>query len=107
MKTNTTQQEILLFTNTRFSSREWCKKDDGNEAKKLTSKEELKNACWNGLITELLPEICEKTYDPTVTLWEINEANSFLELQFGEYNEKIEKNYSINPYASMETQGYN
>jgi hypothetical protein len=106
MKTTTTQQEILIFTNTRFSSREWVKKDD-NEKNNLSSKEQLKDACWNGLITELLPEICERTYDPSVTLWEINEANSFLALQFGDLNSKLENEFSINPYASMESQHLN
>ena len=106
MKTTTTQQEILIFTNTRFSSRDWVRKDE-TEKNTLTPREQLKEACWNGLITDLLPEICERTYDPTVTLWEINEANSFLALQFGELNSKLENEFSINPYASMETQGLN
>jgi hypothetical protein len=106
MKTTTTQQEILIFTNTRFSSREWVKKDE-NDKSNLSPKEQLKDACWNGLITELLPEICEKTYDPNVTLWEINEANSFLALQFGELNGKLDNEFSINPYASLESQHFN
>jgi len=104
MKTKNMQQEILLFTTSTHAQRALCEKDASDKKSFSFSHEQLKNACWNGLITELLPEICERTYDPTVTLWEINEANSFLELQFGEYNEKVEKNFSINPYAFIPEQ---
>lgn len=96
METKSTQQEILLFTNTTFSSRQWMGKDmNGNN---LTAIEKLEEACWNGLVTQVLPEICEQPEDVKLTLWEINVANSFLDLKFSEFPEYVEKQFSIDPY---------
>jgi hypothetical protein len=106
MKNIPTYQEILIFTNTKFSARDWSSKEE-TKGKELNHREQLKNACWNGLITELLPEICEKTYDPTLTLWEINEAENFLELQFGTNQDRTPIAYSINPYLSLIGKEYN
>ncbi len=107
MKTNCAQQEILLFINTRFSSRGWCKKDEPPQQKKLSERELLLEACWNGFITQTLPEICEQTYDKSITLWEISEANYFLGLQFGQAIERLEQDLSVNPYIFMEFQPLN
>ena len=106
MKHSSTYQEILLFTNTKFTARDWITKEE-SKGKEMTQREKLKSACWNGLITELLPEICEKTYDPTLTLWEINEAENFLELQFGSNQDRTPIAYSINPYLSLIGKEYN
>lgn len=107
MKTNYTQQEILLFVKTRFSSRHLENKDDPGNEKKLTEKEKLEEACWNGLIWETLPEICEWTNNRSLTLWAINEADTFLDLLFGEYKERGEKAFSVNPYVFMQIQHFN
>ena len=97
METKSTQQEILLFTNTTFSSRQWMDKDLAS-GKNLSAVEKLEEACWNGLVNQVLPEICEKPEDVKLTLWEINVANSFLDLKFSEFPEYVEKESSIDPY---------
>lgn len=97
METKSTQQEILLFTNTTFSSRPWM--DKGMTANNLTPVERLEEACWNGLVTQILPEICVTPEDVTLTLWEINVANSFLDLKFSEFPDYVEKESSIDPYV--------
>ena len=107
MKKDFTQQEILLFTNTRFTSRDWCKKDEQAQQKKLSERELLLEACWNGLIAQTLPEICEQTYDKTIALWEISEANTFLGLQYGTNIDRDEQDLSVNPYVFMEFQPFN
>ncbi len=104
MKTITTQQEILLFTDTRFSSRQWTGKEGIQAEKKLTPKEQLEEACWNGLIWQILPEICEKPNDTSLTLWQINVANSFLDLRFSEFPIEVEKAFSVDPYNFLEVQ---
>ena len=107
MKTKSTQQEILLFINTRFTSRQWSEKEDTGKEDKLSPKEKLEEACWNGLISEILPEICEKPNDVSLTLWEINIANSFFDLKFSEFPKDVEKEFSVDPYRFLEVQGLN
>ena len=104
MKTNSTQQEILLMTGTSFSSRQWCEKPDPVQ-NHFTDKEQLQNACWNGLLQEMLPEICKPaTGNKNLYLWQITEANSFIELELGEVPGEIEKYRSINPYSFLSLQ---
>jgi hypothetical protein len=104
MKTNSTQQEILLMTGTSFSSRQWCEKNDAAQ-NQFTNKEQLQNACWNGLLQEMLPEICKPTADnKNLYLWQITEGTSFIDLELGEVPGEIEKNYSINPYSFLPLQ---
>jgi hypothetical protein len=104
MKTNSTQQEILLMTSTSFSSKQWCEKNDAAQ-NHFTDKEQLQNACWNGLLQEMLPEICKPTAEnKNLYLWQINEAKSFIELELGEVPGEIEKSHSINPYSFLPLQ---
>jgi hypothetical protein len=101
METNSTQQEILLLTNTSFSRRQWSEKDasDNNSS---TDKEQLENACWNGMLKEILPEVfIQAAEGEELFLWQVIEASSFLELELGEHPEVIDKEYSINPYAFL------
>ena len=107
MKPTYTQQEVLLFIKTRFSSRHLDKKDEKGNDRKLSESELLQEACWNGLIGETLPEICEWGSNKSLTLWSINEAESFLDLLFGEFKERGEKAFSVNPYVFMQIQHFN
>ena len=61
MKTKSTQQEVLLITGTRFSSRQCQDKKDAGNPNRLTDNEMLEDACWNGLIQSLLPEVFDTT----------------------------------------------
>ena len=54
MKTAPIQQEILLMTGTKFSAREWAEKNVEDQ-NKLSATEQLEDACWNGLLHEMLP----------------------------------------------------
>ena len=98
MKTTSTQQEILLMTGTRFSEREWAEKlvEDKN---KLSATEKLEDACWNGLLDEMLPELVQKTTDgKKLFLWHIRHCRSFLEIELSESSPMIEQEFSIDPY---------
>lgn len=104
MEKISTQQEILLVTGTKFSRQ----LSENNTADNLNNSEQLEKECWNGLLKELLPEILEKTpAGKELYLWQIVEADSFIELDLGEYPQPIEKNGSINPYSFLLTQFYN
>ncbi|MCW3092895.1 MAG: hypothetical protein JWP81_3964 [Ferruginibacter sp.] len=107
MNSNSKQQEILLMTNTRFSSRRWLKINETASDKNLSQKEQLKEACWNGLAPEILPECFDNINIKLHTLWEINDANAFIDLEFGGFMERKAGEYSVNPYVFMEVQVYN
>lgn len=103
MKTQSTQQEILLITDSRFASRQWIERDDNSQPKNLSEREKLEDACWNGLFRSMLPEICgTEENGKFLALWQIHEANSFLDLELGEYPQPIEKEHSLNPYIFID-----
>jgi hypothetical protein len=105
MKANSTQQEILLMTGTRFSARQCCEKNDATNPKQLTEKEQLEEACWNGLLKEMLPELCEQPSGfKKLYLWQIREAGSFIELELGDVPGEKERYLSIDPYSFLPVQ---
>lgn len=98
MDATSTQQEILLITGNRFAEREWAEKikDDKN---KLTPIEQLEEACWNGLLPDMLPELFEeKAVDKKLFLLRIKHCRSFLEIDLGENFETVQTDTSIDPY---------
>jgi hypothetical protein len=98
MKTQSTQQEILLITGTKFSEREWAEKivEDKN---KLSATEKLEDACWNGMLDEMLPELIQKTQEgKKLFLWQIRNCNSFLEIELGDSSPILDRENSIDPY---------
>ena len=105
---NSTQQEVLLITGTTFSSSQLSKKDDSAKFNNLTDIEQLEEACWNGLLQELLPEIFDKSIAERKSyLWQIKEGKSFLELEWAEFPEKKDDFFSIDPYVFLKAENYN
>jgi hypothetical protein len=103
METNSTQQEILLITGTSFSSRQWSEKDGSDDKQMLSEKEKLEEACWHGLVKEMLPELFRKTDNTKkIFLWQICEGKSFLELDLGESPFEKDRVYSIDPYVFLD-----
>lgn len=99
MKT-TLQQEILLMTGTSFARREWTKKEGGNNTGDAS--EQLEEACWNGLIYELLPGICNTNEEEhKLFLWHIRRGASFLQMELSEQPAYIETADSIDPYLFL------
>lgn len=95
MKNYTMQQEILLVTNNTFSQNRWCEKNGEND-KELSQAEQLEEACWNGLINELLPEIIERPdINSHLYLWQIKRGEGTLQLDLSEYPFEIEGEFSI------------
>ncbi len=107
MKRYAIHQEILLMANTGFFSRQqWCKKTDpDNGDNNLSERDRLEEACWNGEISGMLPELLQSNHDgEDILLWEIHQGNCFLDLELGQYPISYEKEFSINPYVFMEAQ---
>ncbi len=99
------QQEILIMTNTSFSSRHWELGGESGSRHLFSKKEKFKQACWNGLAPAMLPECFQP--DTALQLWEMNEADTFIDLEYGQFLAKKEKKYSVNPYVFMPEQEFN
>jgi len=99
MKATYTQMEILLLTGTTFSASQFSDRNEADHNGR-TEKEILTEACWNGVLPSLLPEICEQVpAGKKMYLWDIKEADAFIELEMGEMQEDKDKFFSINPYS--------
>ena len=108
MKSRSAKQEILLVTGTTFAAKEWCEKDKDGNNHYFSHEQQLENACWNGLLKEMLPEIFQKIpAGINLYMWQIMVCASFLELELGEQPAKFDKFFCINPYAFLQVQCLN
>ena len=105
MKTDSTQREILLVTNNSFAQRQWCNKANNDSAS--TPQEQMEEACANGLMYELLPEIFEAPENKKLYLWQMRPGFSFLQLEYGEFPLETEKAASANPHNFLSLVNYN
>ena len=100
MKANSTIQELLLNVNSSFCKREWCSKNEQQQT--LPPAEQLKIICWDGLLSEILPEICLKENDKPLVLWELMGMSNLLHLKLGGYNEKLNPALALHPYLMLD-----
>lgn len=102
MKNTSTNQEILLLSNTSFFKRDWVDLKDNKNDKQLSQKERLIKLCWNGMLKEMIPEILQtEPGKKPLTLWEINESGNMLDLRYGDINQEMNDEWSINPYVFL------
>jgi hypothetical protein len=106
MEKSATQKEILLMTGTSFTARNYADRNDSGKASPLTEIEKLEEACWNGLLKEMLPEVFEKA-DNKLYLWQIREADSFIELELAEAPTAKNSQFSLDPYSFLSTTSFN
>src|SRR5262245_42619488 len=102
MKPDILHQEILLLTGTTFSQKELNEKDFKKDHN-LSASEKLEEACWNGLLDELLPEIVANR---KLNIWKIGDTEFSLQIEFSKYPSDY-KEFSINPYYFLRTIEYN
>lgn len=103
METKSTQQEILLNTDTQFAKRPWMDQDM-KESASLNAIQKLEKACWDGLVKELIPEldITLQSSHTKLWLWAVHETHSFLALDFYEFPGPKETAVSIDPHLFMD-----
>ena len=108
MAKNYVQVEVLLITGTTFLAEKWIKKEENPGGRCLSEIEELKEACWNGLLETMLTEVCIQPPNGGILyLWDIKEAKSFLELELSEVPLPIDRRQSITPHSFLNFQVYN
>jgi len=97
MKHEVTNHEVLLFTNTSFSKKQFCEKDDKSAGPSMG--DHLQGACWNGLVLEILPDIIKQQVHKKCTYtWEVLPAIHFMEIKMGAQPFVVSPDSSINPY---------
>ena len=101
-----TSQEILVVINTKFAAEEYQPKE---EEKGLPRPhiEKLADACWNGILSEKLPEISITVNRRPLPIWEVGEGQHLLYMKLGEMDAAPEAEYTINPYRFAATHNLN
>lgn len=108
MKAAEIQQEILLVTTSTFSKRQWCKQQDVNRNRHQDPTDQLEEACWNGLLSEMLPEVLEKPVSGgRLYLWHIRQGATVLQIELSEQPPRVDELFSINPSLFLPTMEYN
>ena len=109
MKHETTTHEILLFTGTSFSRREFCSRNDEKDnGRKFSPIEELEKACWDGMLYEMLPEILGSFSNKCESfIWHIVSGVHFLRINIGPQLDETESETSIDPYLFLESTNRN
>ncbi len=104
MKTEINNQEIMLLIDSRFCSREFCSRDDKLQGLNLNlHREQLENACWAGMLFEMLPELIESQRTGVKTfIWDIHSAGHFLLVNQGCSSQPVEKPFSLDPYLFLD-----
>jgi hypothetical protein len=107
MNTLTHQKEILLVSDACFFSKHWAKKQEVETNNGFTQKEKLMDACWNGMVSEMLPECFDVIADYALRIWCISDTNAFVNLNFWDGEEPSEQEFALNPYIFMEIKDLN
>jgi hypothetical protein len=101
-----TQQEIILVSGSSFASRQYIERDMADNQGKQSGEERFKDACWNGLLKDILPEIFIMSGNaPGMYLWQMREAQYILALEMAELPNQIDYHQSIDPYYFLDLKG--
>jgi len=96
------QVEVLLVIGTTFSTSNWVDNDDKTDARQYTEIERLEEACWNGLLKPMLPEVwIDPPNDGILYLWEVKQGESCLKLELSEILTSIDPRRSIAPLSFL------
>lgn len=97
MKNNLIAQEILIaYKSTPFNKQ--FEKKNRDDSSNFTPKEMIADACWNGILFEIVPEITTH-----LSLRDINETESFLALNYGAFDYSFDNELSLNPYLFLQS----
>ena len=111
MKNIVRQQEILLAFNSSFLSKIYFDKCNAGSSDISIELEKIEEACWNGLLEEVLPEVfTANSTDRPIYIWKIREYNSMMEIEMSEYPTGKDNYLSIDPYkfiARQSKESYN
>ena len=90
--------EILLFTGTSLTNREFCDKPGQSNSGKRSSLESLEKACRNGSFSEFLHELAN---DPETFIGQIRPATHFLRINMGAIPTSPDYETTLDPYLFL------
>jgi len=99
---NNFTMEVLLLTNTKFSKKEYVERSE-HPLKPNPQHNKLADACWNGLVPVILPELFKDTSDKNVMMWQLEEGGQFLYMQIGQQPLIPEPHFGLHPWLLLES----
>jgi hypothetical protein len=100
------QQEILVILRSSFVDNELSQIMQGNN-NKLSPEDALNEACANGSIKKLLPDVFKHVETYNFNLRKLQPGFSFLQLELGTAPLEIDTHFSINPHNFLVSKCYN
>jgi hypothetical protein len=108
MKSITTQQELLLVTTCSLFKRTWCDRNEEETNSLQSPVEELEEACWNGALESLLPEVVERgSSGKRLFLWHVRHGNNYMQIELSECPASLEYQFSIDAHCFIDKLYYN
>ena len=101
MKPKNIQQEILVFTETSFAQKAFIEVRDSEE--RASPAEQLEKAFWNGMLTEMLPELMLpiQGWSLEIYIWQISIGESSLLIDIAETPDLVKDSHSINHHLFL------
>jgi hypothetical protein len=99
MKQQHIHQELLVFTTTSLSREILCETNNNDKNENMSPAEKLEQACWDGLINQMFPEIVGSgsTLSPKIFIWGIYPGKSCLLIDLADTAFVIDAVHSVDP----------
>lgn len=107
MKPIIANQEIMLFAGTSFSKREFCHLVKTKRPEINSSIAELEQACWAGILFEMLPELSSLFAGSKAFIWDIHATNHFVLINQGTRPQQVENAFSVDPHFFLAAARFN
>jgi hypothetical protein len=110
MPRNPQLQEVIIVSSSRFANRSYVEKNTSHNGEKTndSKKNSLKDACWNGMLKDILPELfLHFSTEDKLFLWQMRECRNVFTMELSEKPGDLDFQASIDPYCFMELQEYN
>jgi hypothetical protein len=110
MPRNPQLQEIIIVSSSQFANRSYVEKNinHADEQSNNLKKNTLKDACWNGMLKDILPELFLRfSKEDHLFLWQMRECRNVFTMELSEKPGDLDFQASIDPYCFMELQEYN
>ena len=106
MKQKAINHEVLLLTRTSFSKKQFSPKNNNPADDFYCSN--LQNACWNGFVFDILPDIIKSPSEKgSGHTWEVVPGENFVEAKIGTASYDVEKRMSLNPHLFLSKKNIN
>ena len=99
MKKTSHHHEILLIANTSLANKQLTSTRESGTDRKVSALEELEDACWNGILHEMFPEILGSSYPNCEGfLQQVLTGKNFVYINIGASPVIADHDTSIDPY---------